>query len=172
MQIKGPLDAHSVNDIITTSVIAWSFYPKLLIRDGKGWRSIANSQTLSLHPTSVNKGSTKPRYLSFYNVMQSGSKFHNATNAFFTSIAHEIPLLLIAGDADFKNYCGVLTLDSNRLRFAITDQKTMLAIKILRGKLRELVDWIIQRPKIPISSDLRWHLEVFEKICTRPEKEG
>ena len=63
-------NVNSDNDIITTSVIAWSFYPKLLIRDGKGFRNVANNQSISLHPTSVNKGRHDLKWLSYYHIMQ------------------------------------------------------------------------------------------------------
>lgn len=58
------------NDLITTSVIAWSFYPKLLTREGKGWRNVANNQSISLHPSSVNKGHNELTWLSYYHIMQ------------------------------------------------------------------------------------------------------
>jgi ATP-dependent RNA helicase DHX29 len=171
LRITGSIDANSTNDIITNSVIAWSFYPKLLIREGKGWRSVTNNQTLSLHPTSVNKGSNKPRYLSFYSIMQSGSKFYNATNAFSTSIAYELQLLLLAGDVDFKMHAGIVAIDSNRLRFAVKDHKTTLALKMVRGKLEELVKWVIEHPRSQIPAELLWYKEVFERICNKNEKE-
>lgn len=50
------LDKYSADDMVVNSVIAWSFYPRLLIREGKtGWRSVANNQTVRLHITSVNR---------------------------------------------------------------------------------------------------------------------
>lgn len=58
------------NDLITSSVIAWSFYPKLLTRDGKGWRNVANNQSISIHPSSVNKGHHELTWLSYYHIMQ------------------------------------------------------------------------------------------------------
>ena len=62
------------NDITAASLIAWAFYPKLLTRDGRGWRNVANNQSVSLHPTSVNKGSNVPKWLSYYHIMQSSNK--------------------------------------------------------------------------------------------------
>ena len=68
-------NTNSMNDLIVNSVIAWSFYPKLLIRDGRGYRSVANNQSVNLYPTSVNKGiSDPPKLLSFYQIMQSSNK--------------------------------------------------------------------------------------------------
>ena len=78
VRVPAGTDANSNNDIITSCVIAWSFYPKLLVREGKGWRNVASNQTVTLHPTSVNKGNQKLKYLSYYSIMASNSKFYNA----------------------------------------------------------------------------------------------
>lgn len=71
------VNINSNNDIISQSVIAWSFYPKLLVRDvpgGKGLRNVGNNQSVSMHPTSVNKGHNELRWLSYYHIMQGSSK--------------------------------------------------------------------------------------------------
>jgi len=68
------VNINSDNDIISQSVIAWSFYPKLLVRDvpgGRGLRNVGNNQNISLHPSSVNKGNNDLRWLSYYHIMQS-----------------------------------------------------------------------------------------------------
>lgn len=75
VELPAICDVNNTNDLILNSVIAWSFYPKILARDGKGWRNIANNQTVSLYPTSVNKGaSNPPKWLSFYHIMQGSNK--------------------------------------------------------------------------------------------------
>jgi ATP-dependent RNA helicase DHX29 len=91
VQVPPEHDKNRDNDLIISSVVAWSFYPKLLVRDGKGWRNVANNQSISLHPTSVNKGNSKAKYLSYYSMMQSGGKLSNALS---TNLAHEMPLIL------------------------------------------------------------------------------
>ena len=70
------VNTNSDNDVIAASVISWSFYPKLLVRDvlgTKALRNIGNNQTISLHPTSVNRGNLGLKWLSYYNIMQSKS---------------------------------------------------------------------------------------------------
>lgn len=70
------VNINSDNDIISSSVIAWSFYPKLLVRDTpgtKGLRNIGNNQNISLHPTSVNRGQLDLKWLSYYHIMQAKS---------------------------------------------------------------------------------------------------
>ena len=75
VEIPSKYEINASNELVINSVIAWSFYPKLLVRDGKGWRNIANNQSVSLYPTSVNKGvSNPPKWLSFYHIMQSSNK--------------------------------------------------------------------------------------------------
>lgn len=68
------VNLNSDNDIVASSVIAWSFYPKLLVRDvpgTKGLRNISNNQSISLHPSSVNRGQLHLKWLSYYHIMQS-----------------------------------------------------------------------------------------------------
>jgi ATP-dependent RNA helicase DHX29 len=166
VEVPPESDIHSANEIITTSVIAWAFYPKLLVRDGKGWRNVANSQSVTLHPSSVNKGSHHDfKYLSYYSMMQSGgSKFLNALS---TTAVQELPLMLLVGDADFKLHAGVITIDGNRLRFRVDEWKNALALKGLRKGMEEIVEGSLRDPRKEISPRLRKWMEIFVKMCTR-----
>lgn len=68
------VNTNSDNDIVAASVIAWSFYPKILVRDSpgsKGLRNIGTNQAISLHPSSVLRGLRDIRWLSYYHIMQS-----------------------------------------------------------------------------------------------------
>lgn len=72
-EVPARFSVHSENDGVAASVIAWSFYPKLLVRDPPGSRSlrnVGNNQGISLHPTSVNKRALDVRWLSYYHIMQ------------------------------------------------------------------------------------------------------
>jgi ATP-dependent RNA helicase DHX29 len=72
-EVPQRVNGNSDNDVVSQSVIAWSFYPKLLVRDvpgGKGLRNVNNNQAISLHPSSVNKGHNELRWLSYYHIMQ------------------------------------------------------------------------------------------------------
>lgn len=68
-EVPRRVNLNSDNELVCQSVIAWSFYPKLLLRDGKGFRNVGNNQSISLHPSSVNKGSKEVKWLSYYNIM-------------------------------------------------------------------------------------------------------
>lgn len=157
------------NDTIANSVVAWSFYPKVIKQDGKGWRNVANNQSLGLHPTSVNKTNLAPdvKYLSFYSIMQSSSRF---TNAQETSPVSEIPLLLMCGDAVFHMYAGVIIVDGNRLRFKVKDWRTMIVLKTLRMKLREVVAKLFKNPGRELGDRPRRWMEVLERMFERQKR--
>lgn len=155
------------NDTLASSVVAWSFYPKIIKQDGKGWRNIANNQSLGLHPTSVNKTSLNPdvKYLSFYSIMQSSSRF---TNAQETSPVAEMPLLLMCGEAVFHMYAGVIIVDGNRLRLKVRDWRTMVVLKVLRAKVKEIMVKLFKNPGRELGDrPRRWMEGVLEKIFER-----
>ncbi|KAF1940727.1 P-loop containing nucleoside triphosphate hydrolase protein [Clathrospora elynae] len=137
VDVPAQYDIHSDNDLLVNSVIATAFYPKILTREGKGWRNISNNQTVSLAPTSVNKGSSTAKFLSYYHIMQSSNKFYNAHS---TSIAHPLPMvLMVAADMDFKLHAGVISLPGNVLRFAVRDWRAAVALKVLRRRVKEIL---------------------------------
>ena len=157
------------NDDIANSVVAWSFYPKIGKREGKGWRNIANNQTLGLHPTSVNKASLSPdvKYLSFYSIMQSTSRF---TNAQETSPVSDFPLVLLSGDAVFHMYAGVIVVDGNRLRIKVKDWKTMAVLKVVRARFREVLGRLLKFPGRGLGGRLSKWMDVFEAVFARAER--
>lgn len=124
----------NATDLTLNSVICWSFYPKVLRREGKGWRNVANNQSVSLHPSSVNQGVEQtPQWLSFYHIMQSsnkcvsydsealtqtdrGRRFYNAHE---TSAVEPFALVLACGEADFKVGHWLVSMDGG-----FTDHKT------------------------------------------------
>ena len=151
-------------DLMLNTVIACSFYPHLLKREGKGWRNIANNQSVSLHPTSVNKGIVGAfKWLSFYHVMQSSSK---AYHAYETSPVEDFAVALICGEADFKMYAGVMIIDGNRIRFSVDDWKTLIAIKILRTQIRRIIDQSFHYPGRSLSQDQRSWLDIWQGIIS------
>jgi ATP-dependent RNA helicase DHX29 len=137
VEVPAQYDSHSANDILVNSVIATAFYPKILTREGKGWRNISNNQTVSLAPTSVNKGTLSAKFLSYYHIMQSSNKFYNAHS---TSIAHALPMvLMVAADMDFKLHAGVISFPGSVLRFAVRDWRAAVALKSLRRRVKEIL---------------------------------
>ncbi|KAL8690220.1 MAG: hypothetical protein Q9218_004283 [Villophora microphyllina] len=149
-------------DLTLNAVIAWSFYPKILRREGKGWRNVANNQSVSLHVTSVNKGiQNPPKWLSFYHIMQTSNKSYNAHE---TNAIEPFALILACGDADFKMYSGVIVVDGNRIRFSIDDWKVMLAIKTLRYNLRQIMAQSFRDPGRQLSVQQQAWLDIWERM--------
>lgn len=75
-EVPRRVNINSDNDIVSASVIAWSFYPKLLVRDTpgtRGLRNVGNNQSISIHPSSVNRNQLDLKWLSYYHIMQAKS---------------------------------------------------------------------------------------------------
>ncbi|KAM5376829.1 hypothetical protein ACJZ2D_005316 [Fusarium nematophilum] len=156
------VNLNSENDVVSASVIAWSFYPKILVRDvpgTKGLRNIGTNQSISLHPSSVNRGRLDLKWLSYYHIMQSKTVYH----AHEATAVEPFPIALLCGDM----YSGVIVLDGNRGRFVVPDWKTMLVIKVLRTRLRELLTRSFKQPgKLPTAQQEKW-LDVWQRIFTQ-----
>ena len=162
VEVPAELNDNSENETVISSVIAWSFYPKLLVRDGKGWRNASNSKTITLHPTSVNQGNTNARYLSYYSIIQTSSK---GLNALSTTAIEELPLLLFGGDAKFTLHAGVVAIDGNRLRFSVTNWKTIVALKAMRDSMEEFVEAALATSNGALSPRLKKWIEIWEELC-------
>jgi ATP-dependent RNA helicase DHX29 len=170
VEIPADLDVNSTNPVVTTTVIAVSFYPKILLRDGKAWRNISNSQSVSLHPSSINKSSNPTtgaaiKFLSYYSLMQStsGAKTYNALS---TTPVPDLALLLLAGDAEWRIHAGVVVLDGNRLRFKVGDYRTAMALKTIRKRLEEYVEGKLEEPGRPVRAGLERWLGIWDKIVS------
>ncbi|KAF1967534.1 P-loop containing nucleoside triphosphate hydrolase protein [Bimuria novae-zelandiae CBS 107.79] len=169
-------NAYSENDILVNSVVATAFYPKILTRDGKGWRNISNAQSVSLSPTSVNKASpvnpSTARYLSYYHIMQSSNKFYNAHS---TSIVHPLPMVLMAAaDVEFKLHAGMVAMPGNALRFTVKEWRAAVALKVLRRRVKEVLGQAWKNPGRGLSGREREWLgllfRVFEERWEREER--
>ncbi|KAI0006861.1 P-loop containing nucleoside triphosphate hydrolase protein [Xylariaceae sp. FL0662B] len=157
------VNINSDNDVIAASVIAWSFYPKLLVRENKGWRNVGNNQTISLHPSSVNKGHMELKWLSYYHIMQS-KQFLNAHE---TTAVENFAIALLCGDVRIDMYAGVVILDGNRARFSAPDWKSLLAIKVLRARLRDILTRSFKMPgKLLTAQQEKW-LDIWQRIFTQ-----
>ncbi|KAI0842345.1 P-loop containing nucleoside triphosphate hydrolase protein [Hypoxylon sp. FL0890] len=157
------VNINSDNDVITASVIAWSFYPKLLVREGKGWRNVGNNQSISLHPSSVNKGHMELKWLSYYHIMQS-KQFLNAHE---TTAVENFAIALLCGDVRIDMYAGVIVLDGKRARFSVPDWKTLLVIKALRTRLRDLLTRSFRMPgKLLTAQHEKW-LDAWQRVFSQ-----
>ncbi|KAI5462733.1 putative ATP dependent RNA helicase [Mariannaea sp. PMI_226] len=165
-EMPSRVNLNSDNDVISASVIAWSFYPKILVRDlpgSKGLRNIGNNQSISLHPSSVNRNTRDIKWLSYYHIMQAKSVYH----AHEATATDPFAIALLCGDVRCDMYSGVIVLDGNRGRFAVPDWKTMLVIKVLRTRLRELLTRAFKQPgKLPTAQQEKW-MDVWQRLFTQ-----
>lgn len=76
--------------------------------------------------------------------MSTSSKYYDAHE---TSYADDVAVALLCGDADWKMYAGVQTVDGHRVKFAYSGWKSLLAVKILRGRMRAVTNAALSRSK-------------------------
>lgn len=92
------------------------------------------------------------------------NRFYNAHE---TTSVSEFAIALLCGDVRCDFYAGVITLDGNRARFAVSDWKTMLVIKTLRTRLREIMTRSFKSPGKPLGvMHQRW-LEGWQRIFSQ-----
>jgi len=168
-----PTDYNTNNDNIdlVSAVIAWAFYPKLLAREGKGWRNVATNQAISIHPTSILRSNTvspQIKYLSFYSILQSGQARNYNANSL--TPVHPLALLLLVGEASFHPIANVVSVDGARLRFVIEGWKTAVVLKYLRLRLRAVVEKKWKKADWVLSKSLRRWWDAWELIVKEWEK--
>ena len=131
-------------DRTIVAIIAMALYPRILLREGKGWRNVYSNQQVSLTSRSINRGNPKaPRWLSFYEAMQSRG---GSLNVFETSAIPESALALLLGEAEFKFFAGVVNLDSGKVRLSVRHWRQLMAIKILRERILQVLEASFKRP--------------------------
>ena len=87
-------------------------------------------------------------------------------NAHETTAADPFAIALLCGDVRIDMFAGVMILDGNRARFALPDWKTMLVVKTLRTRLREMLTRAFKNPgKLPTAQHTRW-MDVWQKLFT------
>lgn len=139
----------TASDPLLLSLIATSFYPRCLIREGKGYRNIFSNQQVTPARGSVIRDMQKPpKWLSFSEAMQT-----RAANLINVQEASQIPdqalSLMLGSDADISIFSGVILIDG-RIRLSVRTWKQALAIKLLRKKLKNALE---RRYRDPDGSD-------------------
>lgn len=61
-------------------------------------------------------------------------------------------------------YAGVFILDGNRARFSVPDWKTMLVIKTLRARLRDILTRSFKNPGKPLTTSQQTWMEIWQKV--------
>jgi ATP-dependent RNA helicase DHX29 len=68
-------------------------------------------------------------------------------------------------------FAGVVILDGNRARFAVSDWKTMLVIKTLRARLRDIMTRSFKNPGKPLTVQQQKWMDVWQKIFSQEFKD-
>lgn len=79
----------------------------------------------------------------------------------------DFAIALLCGDVRCDFYAGVLILDGNRARFAVSDWKTMVVLRTLRSRLREIMTRSFKNPGKPMPEGLARWLEIWQKIFSQ-----
>ncbi len=61
-------------------------------------------------------------------------------------------------------YAGILSIDTNRIRFSVRDWKSMLAIKMLSTRVREILAAMFRDPQQPLSYKQKQWMEIWQGI--------
>lgn len=112
-------------------------------------------------PLSKGRAHILTTYLRFYNAHE-------------TTAVTDFAIALLCGDVRCELYSGVIILEgSNRARFAVSDWKTMLVMKTLRTKLREIMTRRFKSPGKPLTEQQMAWLDIWQKIFSQiPLLEG
>ena len=160
-----------VSDRALLAVTAMALYPRILMREGKGWRNVYTNQVVSLTARSINHHShtpKPPRWLSFYEAMQNTRSGN--LNVFETSAIPESALaILLGGDAEFKFYAGVMVLDGGKVRLSVREWRQLVAIKILRERVEKVLVQCYSAPGKDVSDRDRKWLDFWLRIETVQE---
>ncbi|KAK5407781.1 hypothetical protein LTR06_007524 [Exophiala xenobiotica] len=155
---------HKVSDRALNAIMAMALYPRILMREGKGWRNVYTNQQVSLTSRSINyynNPKTSPRWLSFYEAMQNRS---GNLNVFETSAIPESALAVMLGDAEFKFYAGVMVLDSGKIKVSVKHWRQLVAIKTLREQLARVLETAYKKPGQALEEDEQKWVDMWLNI--------
>ncbi|KAK6365226.1 hypothetical protein LTS17_011459 [Exophiala oligosperma] len=145
-----------LGDRALNGITAMALYPRILTREGRGWRNVYTNQQVSLTSRSINHNNNPkaPRWLSFFEAMQNRS---GSLNVFETSAIPESTLVTLLGEAEFKFYAGVMVLDSGKVKISVKHWRQLMAIKILRERLLHVLDTAYTKPGQALEpADQQW----------------
>ncbi|EXJ62833.1 hypothetical protein A1O7_03273 [Cladophialophora yegresii CBS 114405] len=155
-----------VSDRALNAISAMALYPRILMREGKGWRNVYTNQIVTLTSRSINHPSHSakpPRWLSFYEAMQNTRSGN--LNVFETSAIPESALAILLGsDVEFKFYAGVMVLDGGKVKLSVRQWSELMAIKTLREKVEKVLQQCYSAPSQEVAEQDRKWLDLWLRI--------
>lgn len=150
------------SDSTINAIIAMALYPKLLKREGNGYRNVYSNQQIQIAPTSINRLTPKsPEWICYLEATQARN---GRLNAFHCSKVSQATLCLLLGQADFKYFAGVVDIDHGRVRLSLRRWKETLALHNLRIQIDRVLLAFLARPEAPISPDDQAWLETLVTV--------
>ncbi|KAI5776100.1 P-loop containing nucleoside triphosphate hydrolase protein [Geopyxis carbonaria] len=156
-------NVNSSNDPIVSSAIAAAFYPKLLVREGGGWRNIVGAgKIVRVHPQSINKHADLDiEWLAYYGLMQSRGYGFDAQE---TSRVDAVVVALVCGEVEWRLWPGVQNIDGNRVRFSMADWRALMAVKMLRSRVRDIINRTWKTPEKELTPTQTAWMECFWEV--------
>ncbi|KAI5840146.1 DEAH box polypeptide 36 [Tricharina praecox] len=152
----------STNDEICNAVVAAAFYPKLLSRDGKGWRNVGSGKSVKVHQTSVNRD-TDCEWLCYYGIMQAGGG-RKTYDAHDTGGVEDLGIAVLCGDVEWKMFPGIAAIDGNRIRFAFQGWKSLVAVKVLRRRVGDVLKAAWKNPERELTASQKMWVGLFWEV--------
>lgn len=152
------------NDELICTIIAMSFYPNILLREGQGHRNVYSNQTVKVGGSSIVQSNNKPpKWLCYYEAMQARS---GNLNVFEVSRIPEQCLPLVLGEGKFRIFAGVIIVDNGRMRFALRHWRQVIALKVLRESFFATLDHCYRTPRLQLSRDDQFVIELVASALT------
>ena len=155
-----------MHDASVAAAISLALYPKLLRRDGQGYRNVYTNQSLHLASTSINRIGRPPLFLAYLEATQTKN---GKLNAFHTVRVTNTVLALLYGTADFRFFAGLVELDHGRIRLSARGWKDLLALQCLRRRCQKAFDQFLASPEIQPSSSDKRSMELLFAILGGPQ---
>lgn len=67
-------------------------------------------------------------------------------------------------------YSGVVSIDANRVRFSVRDWKSMLALKILSARIRDILSGTFRDPHKVLSYKQQQWIDIWNQIFAQAGK--
>ncbi|GAA5938098.1 hypothetical protein JCM10213_000830 [Rhodosporidiobolus nylandii] len=172
-RVPPELDTSSKDPRAVMACLAASMYPKLLVIDPQNGslRTLANSAPAAIHPSSVNFSPGRrvdfgpnARFATFFTAMHTKKLYIWESGG-----VDERAVFTLCGNADFQLAAHSLSID-RKIRTRFYDPKTLLAIKELRGKWRDLFNRKMKDPAAPLDPLLEPWLALVREALASPFK--
>lgn len=69
-------------------------------------------------------------------------------------------------------FSGTVSIDANRVRFAVRDWKAMLALKLLSSRIREILAATFRDPGRALSSKQQQWIGIWQRVFETAAKRG